>query len=196
MPDGGTGRRWSGILMAVALLWSTAVPGAVAGELDRMRESQRDKLRAYEGRIAAIESQELAGQPDRLKRADKITRDRIARIRPALKSGDESMRLPEAAEQAWGSNGAERRMLRESLARLQRNLELAKENLARATEALGPIAAHVPESGVLEKTARIETAVSEVSERLSARWQREHDARERERQLREREAAERSRGVR
>jgi hypothetical protein len=49
----------------------------------------------------------------------------------------------------------------------------------------------VPQSGVLEKVARIE---AEAKER--ARWQHERAARERERQQREREAAERERGVR
>jgi hypothetical protein len=73
---------------------------------------------------------------------------------------------------------------------------VVKLDLALAIEALGATAARVPESGVLEKLARIETAVSEVRERLSARWQREHAAREREREQREREAAARARGVR
>jgi hypothetical protein len=49
----------------------------------------------------------------------------------------------------------------------------------------------VPESGVLQKVARME---AEAKER--ARWQREQAARERERQQRAREAAERERGVR
>jgi hypothetical protein len=100
-----------------------------------------------------------------------------------------------AATREWGADGAERRKLRESMATLQKNFELAKLNLTSALEALEAAAARVPESGVLEKPGRIEAAVSEVGERLRARWQREHLAREREREQREREAAERARGM-
>jgi hypothetical protein len=220
MHDGGTGQRCLGALIAAFLLSLSSVPGAVASEWDTMRERQRDTLRAAEGRIAEIESKERAGPADREKLADKITRDRIARVRVSLKSGGESRRLADAAERVsreakalvdvyegqdellvavtreWGANGAERRKLRESRATLQRQLEVVKLDLALAIEALGATAARVPESGVLEKLARIETAVSEVRERLSARWQREHAAREREREQREREAAARARGVR
>lgn len=101
-----------------------------------------------------------------------------------------------AATREWGADGAERRKLRESMATLQKNLEQVKLNLASAIEALEATAARVPESGVLEKLGRIEAAVSEVGERLRARWQREHLAREREREQREREAGERARGKR
>jgi hypothetical protein len=100
-----------------------------------------------------------------------------------------------AAMREWGADGAERRKLRESLATLQKNLERVELNLASAIGAVEATAARVPESGVLEKLGRIETGVSEVGERLKARWQREHTARERERQQREREAAERARGM-
>jgi hypothetical protein len=220
MRDGGAGRRRCGTLTAVFLLSLSVVPLAVARDWDTMRESQRDKLKADEGRVAEIEAREQAGPVDREKRADRITRDRIARIRASLKSGGESKRLPDAVERAsseakalldvyesqdellasvtraWGPDGAERRKLRESIARLQKNLEDAKLNLAMATEALGATAARVPESGMLEKIAGIEAALGEVDERRRVRWQREHAMRERERELRERGAAERARGVR
>jgi hypothetical protein len=220
MHDGHAGQRCLGALTALFLLAVSSVPGAGASEWDRMRERQRDALRAAEGRIAEIESKERAGPADREKLADKITRDRIARVRASLKSGGESRRLVDAAERGskeakalvdvyegqdelvvavtreWGANGAERRKLREARATLQRELELIKRNLALAIEALGATAARVPESGILERLARSETAASEVGERLSARWQREYAAREREREQREREAAARERGVR
>jgi hypothetical protein len=49
----------------------------------------------------------------------------------------------------------------------------------------------VPQSGVLEKVARME-----AEEKARAKWQREQAARERDRQQREREAAERERSGR
>ena len=183
-------------LWAVCLLWLSVVPGAVASEWDEMRETLREKLRVHEGRIAEIDAQQHGDPADPEKRAEKITRDRIARLRAALKSGGDSTRVPDAVEAAWGPSGADRRMRRQSIARLQKDLESLKLNLETASEALDAMASSVPESGVPEKIARIEALVNEVSERLGVRWQREHDARERERLQREREAAERARGVR
>jgi hypothetical protein len=96
----------------------------------------------------------------------------------------------------WGEDGAKRKQLRESMVALQKNLEVINRNLASAVEVVEATAARVPESGVLEKLARIEAAVGEYRERLSARWQREHAARERERTQRERETEERLRRMR
>jgi hypothetical protein len=91
----------------------------------------------------------------------------------------------------WRTEGAERRMLREALAALPKNLERASATLARAIEVVETTTLRVSQSGVLEKVGRIE-----AEEKERARWQREQATRERERQQREREAAERERGVR
>jgi hypothetical protein len=206
MPDRRTARPCLRALMALLLLSSSPVPGALATEWDALRDRQREALRAAAGRIAEIESKERGAPIDREKLADKITRDRIARVRTVLKSGGvregkvpgdvgEGQRLG-AVTRDWGPNGAERRKLQESRGTLQRNLERVDLNLAAALEAAGAMAARVPQSGVPETLARIEPAVSEAGERLSARWQREHAARERERQERERQLGERERGVR
>jgi hypothetical protein len=96
----------------------------------------------------------------------------------------------------WGADGTERKRLREAITALQQNLNVARTNLAMATEAAGAMRLRVQESGVLEKVAQLEAVASEARERLSARWEHERVAREREREQREREAAERARGVR
>jgi hypothetical protein len=74
---------------------------------------------------------------------------------------------------------------------LQKSLERANASLARAIEVAETTTMRVPQSGVLEKVARMEAEA-----KARARWQREQAARERERQQREREAAERERSVR
>ena len=56
----------------------------------------------------------------------------------------------------WGAEGAERRKLRESMATLQKNLERANASLAQADRGGRDDATRVPQSGVLEKVARIE----------------------------------------
>ena len=91
----------------------------------------------------------------------------------------------------WGTEGSERKKLRESLAILSKNLESSNASLGRAIEAAGTTTVRVPRSGVLEKVARIEAA-----EKERTRWLREQAALDRERQQRERAAAERERGVR
>jgi hypothetical protein len=91
----------------------------------------------------------------------------------------------------WGTEGTERRKLRESIAILPKNLERANASLARAIEVADATARRVAESGLPEKAGRIEAA-----EKERARWLREQAALERERQQRERGAAERERGLR
>ena len=215
MHHGGPGRRCLRTLMACLLLSLIAVPDGFAGEWEHMRESYDIKLRAHAKRIAEIEARERGVPADQEKRADKITRDRITGITGSLKGGGKARSLADTAERAsgdaralidvykehgeyldivmseWRAEGAERRKLRESIAALPKNLERANANLARAIEVAETTTMRVPQSGVLEKVARIE---AEAKER--ARWQHEQAARERERQQREREAAERERGVR
>jgi len=210
----GPGSRCLRTLMACLLLSLIAVPDGLAGEWENMRESYDNKLRAHTQRIAEIEARERGVPVDQEKRADKITRDRITGIKGSLKGGGKARSLADTAERAsgdarafidvdreqayldivmseWRAEGAERRMLRESLATLAKNLERANTNLVRAIEVAETTTMRVPQSGVLEKVARIE-----AEEKERARWQREQAARERERQQREREAAERERGVR
>ncbi len=215
MHHGGSGRRWLRTLMACLLLSLLAVPDGLAGEWENMRESYDNTLRAHAKRIAEIEARERGLPADREKRADKITRDRITGIKGSLKGVGKARSLADIAERAsggvrtlidvhreqgeyldivmseWRVEGSERRMLRESSATLAKNLERANASLARAIEVAETTTMRVPQSGVLEKVARIEAA-----EKERARWQREQAARERERQQREREAAERERGVR
>ena len=213
MHHGGTGRRWLRPLGACLLLALIAAPDGFAGEWESLRESYDNKLRTHAKRIAEIEGRERGADPE--KRADKITRDRIAGIKGSLKGGGKARSLAETAEKAsgdarslidvsreqgeylgvviseWGTEGAERKKLRESIPTLQKNLESTNANLARAIEDAETTTTRVPRSGVPEKVARIEAA-----EKERAKWLREQAALDRERQLRERGAAERERGVR
>jgi hypothetical protein len=215
MRQDGTGRRWLRTMMACLLLSLITVPDGLAGEWEHMRESYHNTLRAHAKRIAEIEARERGVPADQEKRAEKITRDRITGIKGSLKGGGKARSLADTAERAsgdaralidvyreqgayldvviseWGTEGAERKKLRESIATLQKSLERANASLARAREAAETTTLRVPQSRVLEKVARIE---AEAKER--ARWQHERAARERERQQRERGAAERERGVR
>jgi len=216
MHHDGTGRRWLRTLMACLLLSLIALPDGLAGEWEKMRESYDNKLKAQAKRIAEIEARERGVPPDQEKRADKITRDRIAGIKGSLKGGGGKARsLANTAERAprdaqalidvsreqgeyldivmseWGAEGTERRKLRGSIATLPKRLEHASASLARANAVAEATAMRVPESGLPEKVGRIEAA-----ERERARWLREQAALERERQQRERGAAERERGVR
>ena len=215
MRQDGTGRRWLRTMMACLLLSLITVPDGLAGEWENMRESYDNKLRTHAKRIAEIEARERGVPADQEKRAEKITRDRITGIKGSLKGGGKARSLAETAEKAsgdvralidvyreqgeyldiviseWGTEGAERKKLRESIATLQKNLESANANLARAIEVAQTTTTRVPRSGVLEKVARIEAA-----EKERTRWLRQQAALERERQQRERGAAERERGVR
>jgi hypothetical protein len=215
MRQDGTGGRWLRTMMACLLLSLITVPDGLAGEWESMRESYDNKLRTHAKRIAEVEARERGVSADQEKRADKITRDRITGIKGSLKGGGKARGLAEAAEKAsgdaralidvsreqgeyldiviseWGTEGAERKKLRESIATLQKTLESANANLARAIEVAEATTRRVPESGLPEKVGRIEAA-----EKERARWLREQAALERERQQRERGAAERERGVR
>ena len=201
--------------MACLLLSLIATPDGLAGEWESMRESYDNKLKAHARRIAEIDARERGVPADQEKRADRITRDRISGIKGSLKGGGKARSLAETAEKAsgapralidvsreqgeytdivigeWGTEGAERKKLRESIATLQKNLESANASLARAIEVADATARRVHESGLPEKAGRIEAAQKE-----RARWLREQATLERERQLRERGAAERERGVR
>jgi len=211
----GPGSRCLRTLMACLLLSLIAAPDGLAGEWENMRGSYDNTLRAQAKRLAEIEARERGVPVDPEKRAEKITRDRIIGIKGSLKGGGKARSLADTAERAsgdarafidvdreqgayldivmseWRAEGAERRMLREALATLAKNLERANTNLVRAIEVAETTTMHVPQSGVLEKVGRIEAA-----EKERARWQREQATRERERLQREREAAERERGVR
>jgi len=219
MHHGGTGRRCLGTLIAGLLLSLIAVPDALAGEWETMREHYDNKARAHEKRITEIEAKERGAPADQEKRADKITRDRVTGIRASRKGGGRGKSPADAAEKAssgemglvdvyreqsehldivrgeWGAEGAERKKLREAIAAWEKNLKRINANLAAAAEAAGATTASVQESGVLEKVARIEAEASEAGERLRARWQRERAAQERAREHREREAAERARSL-
>lgn len=215
MRQDGTGRRWLRTMMVCLLLSLITVPDGLAGEWENMRESYDNKLRTHAKRIAEVEARERGVPADQEKRADKITRDRIIGIKGSLKGGGNARSLAGTAEKAsgdaralidvsreqgeyldivisaWGTEGADRKKLRESIATLQKNLESANTSLARVIEVAETTTMRVPRSGVLEKVARIEAA-----EKERTRWLREQAALERERQQRERGAAERERGVR
>ena len=220
MHHGGAGGRHL-LVLTPFLLLSIAVPDALPVELDRMRETYDTKLSVYRKRITEIEAKGRGASTDPGKRADGITRDRLAEIRASLKGdGGAARRLVELAEKAsrdgkalvdvykgqsehldivtreWGADGAERKKLREAITAMQNSLALVNANLAMVVEAASALKTGVQQSGVLEKVARIEAEASETRERLSARWERERAVREREREQREREAGERARGLR
>jgi len=201
-----------------ALLLSLLLASATfAGEWETTRERYDNALRTFEKRIADIEAKERGVPANREERAHKITGDRVAAIRTSLKEGGKGKSLADAADRAsrdaralsdlsreqteyleivmgeWGTEGAERKKLREAMAILQKNIERGSVSLSRAAEAAPT---RLADSEVLEQVTRIEAAVSEAGERLRTRALREQAAREREREQREREAAERARGVR
>ena len=202
----------------IALLLSLMlVPATFAAEWEQIRERYDTTFRTYEKRIADIEAKERGVPADREERANKITRDRVAVIRASLKDGGKGKSLADGADRAsrdvralpdlyreqteyldivmseWGTDGVERKKLREALAILQKNVERVTASLSRAAE---ETPARLEESEVLAKVTRIEASVSEAGERLRTRALREQAARDREREQREREAAERARGVR
>ena len=215
MHPGGTARRRLCTLTACLLLSLITVADGLAGEWGNMGVSNDRTFRAQAKRIAEIEARERGVPADREKRADKTTNDRITGIKGALKGGGRARSLADAAERAsgdasassdvyreqgeyldivmseWRTEGTERRKLRESITTLQKSLDRANASVTRAIEVAETTTMRVPQSGVLEKVARME-----AEEKARARWQREQAARERERQQREREAAERERSGR
>jgi hypothetical protein len=102
MRQDSTGRRWLRTMMACLLLSLITVPDGLAGEWENMRESYDNKLRTHAKRIAEVEARERGVPADQEKRADKITRDRIAGIKGSLKGGGKARSLAEAAEKASG----------------------------------------------------------------------------------------------
>jgi hypothetical protein len=202
-------------LATALLLTLVAAPAAGAGEWETLRDSYDGVLKTYARRVADIEARERGAPTDAEKRAEKITRDRIAGADASLKSGAKAKSLAEAGERAardgsalpdmsralggyldgagseWRADGAERRKMREALAALQKSLERATTSLDRTIEVAGATGRRVPQSGV---AAKIQLMESEAKARASAL--REQAARDRERLQREREAAERERGVR
>lgn len=215
MYHGGAARPCLCTLTACLLFSLIAVADGLAGEWENIGERYDSTLRAQARRIAEIEARERGVPADQEKRADQITRDRITGIKGSLKGGGRARSLADAAERAsgdaralvdvyreqgeyldivmseWRTEGAERRKLRESIATLQKSLERANADLAKALEIAETTTMRVRQSGMLEKVARMEEEA-----KARARWQREQAARERERQQREREAGERERRVR
>lgn len=215
MYHGGAARPCLCTLTACLLFSLIAVADGLAGEWENIGERYDSTLRAQAKRIAEIEARERGVPADQEKRADQITRDRITGIKGSLKGGGRARSLADAAERAsgdaralvdvyreqgeyldivmseWRTEGAERRKLRESIATLQKSLERANADLAKALEIAETTTMRVRQSGMLEKVARMEEEA-----KARARWQREQAARERERQQREREAGERERRVR
>src|SRR5262245_4753612 len=216
MIGGGTGRRLGGLAAALALAL-TALGEAVSGEWEDLRESYDKALKAHARRITEIEARER-GVPDAEKRADKLTRDRIAGIKASAKGSAKARSLADTAERAtadataladldraqaqqidvvtseWGAQGSERRKLRDAMASAQKNLERANASLGAAVRGAEATTHHLSQSGGVEALGRIEEGLKEAGDRLSMRWQNEQAARERERQQRERAAAERERG--
>jgi hypothetical protein len=219
-PHRRTAPRVVRALLAGLALSGAAVPGTWAGDWEQTRDSFDETLRSHARRLAEIDARERGDPADRVQRAEKITRDRIAGINASLNRRGRVRSLAEAAaigsleasalpkvsrEQAiqlesvireWGTAGPERRKLRESLAAFQKTVDQVNANLAGAIDAADATSTRIAESGVLEAVARIEAEAAEAGNRLRARWQREYDARERERLHRDRAAAERERGVR
>ncbi len=179
-----------------------------------MRESYDNKLRAHAKRIAEIKARERRVPPDQEKGADKITRDRIVGIVGSLKGGGKAISLADTTERAsgdarasivvyrehgdyldivmseWGTEGVERRKLRESIAALQKSLGHANVDLRRQSR--------LPRRRPCACRSR---ACSRRSPGSRPRQKSERDgrtsgSRERERQQKEREAAERERDVR
>ena len=214
MHHGGPAERCLLTLMGAFLLPLLVASGAVSGELETVRSNYESALKANEKRIQEVEAKER-GIPDPQQRAEKITRDKVAAARAALKGGGTGKSLPEPAEKVsgdptalaelsreqskyldaatsdWGADGPERKRMRDATAATQKNIERVNASLTRAAKSVASLQA----SDSLETAARIEAAVNEAGNRLRARWQLEQAARERETKQREREAAERARGT-
>jgi len=208
----GTALRLLTALAGGALVALIGGSDARAGEWETIREGYGNALKANDKRVQDIEAKER-GISDQQQRAEKITRDKIAASRAALKGGDRGRSLAEAAEKAsgdatalsdlsreqgkyldaatsdWGADGPERKRLRDNAAAAQKNLERVSADLTRAAKALDSVRS----AEALEKMARIEASVNESADRLRAKWQLDQAARERDTKQREREAAERAR---
>ena len=207
-------------MIAGGILGLLVASGASGDEWDSLRDSYDRALRTHAKRIAEIEGKERATSQDAIARGDKVTRGRIAGIRAVPKGDTKARNLADAAERAsrgsggleelsraqavgvdlelreWGPDGPERKQLRESMGRLQQNLERSKDSVASAADIAMATANAVPESGASENVAGIEDGVKEAGDRIRARWLNQQAALERERVERERNAAQRARDVR
>lgn len=212
MYPSGSARRCLLILAGTLLLPLVGPSSVVADELDAIRGNYESALKANEKRIQEIEARER-GITDPQQRAEKITRDKVAALRNALKGDRTGKSLADAADKVasdpkalpdlakdsskyldtatsdWSADGAERKRLRDAVAASQKNIERINASLTRAAKSTETIQA----SDALETATRIEAAVNEAGDRLRARWQNEQAARERDAKQREREAAERAR---
>jgi hypothetical protein len=206
---------------AAAVLSLAVVSSASGGEWESLRDRYDKTPKAHAARIAEIEGRPRAPASGSIARADKLTRDRIAGVRGSQRGDGKARQLADAAERVsrgagggleelsraqavhvdlelreWGADGPARRELRESMARLQANLERSKASQASAVDVAVAAARTMPESGASEVLARVETGVQEAGDRIRARWLNQQAALERERVERERAAAERARGLR
>jgi hypothetical protein len=212
MYPSGSARRCLLILAGTLLLPLAGPSGVVADELDAIRGNYETALKTNEKRIQEIEARER-GIADPQQRAEKITRDKVAALRNALKGDRTGKNLADAADKAasdptvlpdlakdsskyldtatsdWSADGTERKRLRDAVAASQKNVERINASLTRAAQSTATIQA----SDALETATRIEAAVNEAGDRLRARWQNEQAARERDAKQRERDAAERAR---
>jgi hypothetical protein len=219
MHDGDDGRRLRALIAGTALLL-LGVPGASAGEWETLRESYDRALSTHGRRVAEIEARERGAVPDPGGRAEKLTRDRIAALRGAAKGTGKARDLADAAERAssdlggvgelsaahavhveielkeWGGDGPARKRLRESTARLVRNLERASASLSGSVDVAVATADRIPESGAAEQIARLEAGVKDAGDRIRTKWLNQQAALERERVERQRAAAERERSLR
>jgi hypothetical protein len=230
MLHGRTRQRCLGTMMTVLLLSLASIPGAagwplspeedarVRSEWEKVRQTYEREIRGSQKRIAEIDAQERGFSADPERRAEKITRDAVARIKASLKGGGQGREWARTADQAvsqaktvaetytaprelldivrgeWGKEGGGQKKLQEAITALQKNIGLTDSYVAIATQAAGAMSARVRESGVLEKATQSVAAAKEAGERLRARWERERAALAREREQREREASQRARG--
>jgi hypothetical protein len=204
LEEPGASRRRRAIA-AFLLVLGGPVPVALAAEWDALRDRQREAVGAAAGRVPDVAALARAAPADREALADRITRDRIAQIKAsATASGEGWPSAPDAAAtdrvgaaiRRWETAGPERRGAAASLATVERDFHAANEHLTAAIEAVDAMANRLEQSGLRAALTQIEPEAGEANSRLAARWQREHEARERERLQREREAGQRERGVR
>ncbi len=216
-----SGRHRVRAVSAAAVLSLVVMSSASGDEWENLRERYDKAIKAHGARIAEIEGRQRPPASGAVVRADKLTRDRIAGARGSQRGDGKARQLADAAERAargagggleelslaqavhadlelreWGADGPARKELRESMARLQANLERSKASLASAVDIAVAAARTMPESGASEVLARVETGVQEAGDRIRARWLNQQAALERERMERERAAAERARGLR
>jgi hypothetical protein len=193
---------------------SSEEDATLRSEWEKVLANQQRAIRDNDKRLAEIYARD--GGTDETRRAEKITRDRVAASSSALKGGGKGQILAQMAATTGGdasglaelsrtqaeyvggeirewADGPERTAVQEAATLLQRNLERTRANLVRATEAADAMTTRLPHSHVLEKVGRIAAAAKEAGARLAARWELERAARERAREQREREAGERAR---